>query len=97
LNGAIEPLSAANLSVYGGSATPGRQGAAGDFGYIDLYGGVVDVSSVESATDLPGHWADLEAFSGTLKMLDTQEVVNRGDAVVEIVGGGTVQVDTAEA
>ncbi len=95
LNGAIEPLSAANLSVYGGSATPGRQGADGDFPYIDLYGGAVDVSSMESATDLPGNWADLEVFSGTLKMLDTQKVVNRGDAVIEIVGGGTVRVDTA--
>ena len=96
LSGDIEPEGAGNLIMYGGSTTPGLHSSGGDFGYIDLHAGRLDLSSAEAATTFPGGWSDLEAYAGRVEMISGQPMVNRGKASIDVVGGITLNIETAE-
>lgn len=95
-SGNVEPYSAGTLLVYGGTVTPGLHGSGGDFGYMELHGGRLDLASVESDTTLPDSWDDVVGFSGTIETEGAQPVVNRGAASVVVGSGTTLSVENAE-
>lgn len=97
LSGDIEPEGAANLTLYGGSATPGLHSSGDDIAYIDLHAGRLDLSSAEAATTFPGSWSDLEAYAGRVQMEDGQPLVNRGKSEMDVTGGVTLNIESAES
>jgi hypothetical protein len=96
-SGDIEPEGADSLILYSGTATPGLHGGGGDFGYLELNGGWLDLSAVESVTTFPGGWGDFETYMGKVSMEDAQPIVNRGVVSIDVVGGITLNIESAES